>query len=252
MSYKLNALIVDDEDRSRNVLMTYISDYCPEVNISGFATNVLDAVKEINKLKPNIVFLDIEMPGGSGFELFEYFEKPDFLVVFVTAYENFAIRAFEVSALDYLTKPVKIKQLIKTVQKAKEQFNLKLYAEQIENLKSNLINDTVTKRIALPHTNGVQFFNIEDILFIEADGSYCKIKYDVNNETLASKKLSEIEKSINHPKLFKPHRSFIINLEHVKEFNKNEGDIIVMKCGTEIPLSRYRKDDFFEKIQLLE
>lgn len=251
MNQKLDALIVDDEERSRLVLSTYIDDYCPDVNIVGTASNVLDAVREINAKNPNIIFLDIEMPGGNGFELFEYFEKPDFLVVFVTAYQNFAIKAFEVSALDYLTKPIKIKQLIKTVQKAKEQFNTKIYAEQIENMKSNLNQDIVTSKIILPHSGGVHFFDIDKIYYIEADGSYCKIKY-AEDFTLASKKLSDLEKSINHPKLFKAHRSFVINLDHVKEFNKQDGDIIVMNCGREIPLSRYRKDEFFEKIQNLD
>ncbi len=251
MNQKLRALVVDDEERSRNVLTNYLDDYCVDVQIIGYATNVLDAVKIINKEKPNIIFLDIEMPGGNGFELFDYFEQPDFLVVFVTAYENFAIKAFEVSALDYLTKPIVIKQLVKTVNKAKEQINLKLYAEQIENLKNSLVNDSITKRLALPHSSGVQFLNVEDICFIEADGSYCKIRYN-ENETLASKKLSELEKAINHPKLFKPHRSYLINLSFVKEFNKKDGDIIVMKCGSEIPLSRYRKEEFFERIKNLD
>lgn len=251
MNQKIDVLIVDDEERSRLVLSTYLNDYCPDINIVGSASNVLDAVKEINLKKPNIIFLDIEMPGGNGFELFEYFEKPDFLVVFVTAYQNFAVKAFEVSALDYLTKPIKIKSLIKTVQKAKEQFNIKIYAEQIEHMKSNLNTDNITSKIALPHSGGIHFFDIKNIHYIEADGSYCKIKY-IDDYTLASKKLSDIEKSINHPKLFKVHRSFIINLDHVKEFTKHDGDIIVMKCGKEIPLSRYRKDDFFEKIQNID
>lgn len=251
MNQKIDALIVDDEDRSRLVLSTYLTDYCPDINIVGSAANVLDAVKEINLKKPHIIFLDIEMPGGNGFEIFEYFEKPDFSVVFVTAYQNFAIKAFEVSALDYLTKPIKIKQLIKTVQKAKEQLNSKLYIEQIEHMKSNLNADHVTSKIALPHSGGIHFFDIKNIVYIEADGSYCKIKYK-DDFTLASKKLSDIEKSVNHPKLFKAHRSFIINMDHVKEFNKSGGDIIVMKCGKEIPLSRYRKDEFFDKIQKLD
>ena len=101
------------------------------------------------------------------------------------------------------------------------------------------------------HKVGIHFFDIKNILYIEADGSYCKIKYK-DDFTLASKKLSDIEKSVNHPKLFKAHRSFIINLDHVKEFNKQDGDMIIMKCGKEIPLSRYRKEEFFDKIQKLD
>ena len=250
MEQNIDVLIVDDEDRSRNVLIDYLNEYCPNVNIVGEATNVLDAVKKINECHPKLVFLDIEMPGGNGFELFDFFDTPDFLVVFVTAYQDFAIKAFEVSALDYLTKPIKIKQLIKTVQRAKEQINTKLYAEQLKNMKSEMTEGNYTQRIALPHSNGIQFFDIDGIQFIEADGSYSNIKY--NDEIiLAAKKLSEIEKAINHPKLFKTHRSFIINLDKISKVTKTEGDIIIMNCGKQIPLSRYRKDEFYEKIQNL-
>lgn len=248
MEQNIDALIVDDEERSRNVLIDYLNSYCPNVNVVGEATNVLDAVKKINKQKPKLVFLDIEMPGGNGFELFDFFDTPDFLVVFVTAYQNFAIKAFEVSALDYLTKPIKIKQLIKTVQRAKEQINTKLYAEQLKNMKNEMTEGSYTQRIALPHSNGIQFFDIDGIQFIEADGSYSNIKYK-DKIILATKKLSEIEKAINHPKLFKTHRSFIVNLDKISKITKTEGDIITMNCGKQIPLSRYRKEEFYEKIQ---
>ncbi len=248
----MNVIIVDDEKRSRNVLASYLEQYCPDVEVIAQAGNVQDAVNAIQIHRPQLIFLDIQLPGGNGFDILDFFETTDFQVIFVTAFNDFAIKAFKVSAIDYLTKPIVIKELVKAVDKARKMRNFELYSSQVSHLKSFLNEGDQVKKIALPDINGLRFFNINEISYIEADGSYSILKsVDFEEPIMITKKLLDIEENIVHPHIFRPHRSFLINLLQVQRYKKNEGGSIDMNCGRNIPLSRYKKNEFLEKIKNL-
>lgn len=167
----LKALIIDDEQRSRELLKTLVTDYCPDVEVSGMADDVPSGVKAIHKLQPDIVFLDIEMPGYSGFQLLDFFEEVDFEIIFTTAYREYAFRAFQVSAIDYLLKPIEIEQLQKAVTKVLEQRKPQYMRERLETLRSNLRDEQIS-RLALPISDGLLFVDVEDIILLEADRAY--------------------------------------------------------------------------------
>ncbi len=246
----LKVLIVDDEARSRRVLESYLNDYCPKVQIVGAVGNVDDAVKAIHQLEPELVFLDIEMPGQNGFALLEYFKKPDFMLIFVTAYQEYALKAFRSSAVDYLLKPLEISELIEAVEKATQLYSLKNNATKLNTLRSNLNGEQITHRLALPTSDGYVFIAISDIICLEANGSYTNVFLaNKDKSLLISKKMYVLDEMMAHPYLFKPHRSYLINMEHVQQYVRKEGGYIVMSNQMEIPLTQSRRNEFMEAVK---
>lgn len=249
---ELKAIIVDDESRSRRVLESYLTEYCSQVKVIAAVGNVAEAVEAIRKLQPNLVFLDIEMPGEDGFQLLNYFDEPNFMIVFVTAYQEYAIRAFRSSAVDYLLKPIEIADLIQSVNKARRLHELRSnYTQQIAALRSNLNQQQITQRLALPVSDGYVFISIEDVVCLAANGSYTHVYLKDKKPLLISKKLYQLSEMISHPDMFKPHRSYIVNLHHVEQYMRRDGGFIVMNNELEIPLSAKRKEEFMEAIKNL-
>ncbi len=250
---KLKVLIIDDETRAREILVTYLNQKIRNVEIVGEAANVKDAVIGINTHQPDLILLDIEMPGGNGFDVLSYFPQANFQVVFVTAYNEFAVQAFKVSAVDYLTKPIIIKELIQAIEKAREKVDQNQYNQLLENLNLNLNQENkVAQKLALPDQFGYRFIKISNISYFEADGSYSSLKLKgKEDKVIISKKLIDIENSLEHPQMLRVHRSFVINLDFVKQYLKQDGGTIIMNCGREIPVSRSRKNEFLERIQKL-
>lgn len=242
MQNKLNAIIVDDEESARNVLSNLIARFCPEINILNTFSNVVDAVDYIKKKQPDIVFLDIEMPNYAGYELVSFFEKVTFEIIFVTAYDNFAIRAFEVSAVDYILKPVEIERLQEAVTKLIAKNNLKVNSENYKTLTENLKSDIVSK-IIVRTNNGQEVVLVKDIIAIEAKEAYSCI-HTISENYLMSKNLKHYETIfVNDKTFFRSHKSWIINLNHIVKFSKSNFEIelsnkIIAK------LSKYKKPDF--------
>ena len=164
----INAIIIDDEERARNTLSSLLLNYCPEINVMANCPNVPDGVIAINKHKPDVVFLDIEMPDYSGFELLGFFREIDFDIIFVTAYSEYAIKAFEISAVDYILKPIDIDQLKNSVEKLKQKKLHSQMQEQIQLLKESYKGDDIRK-IAISMSDGLTFVEIADIIFLEAE-----------------------------------------------------------------------------------
>ncbi|MEM7659234.1 MAG: LytTR family DNA-binding domain-containing protein [Bacteroidota bacterium] len=245
----MKAIIIDDEPRARAVLRTLLEENCPEVEILAEAEDVPEAVKAINKHHPDIIFLDIEMPGYSGFELMDFFSEINFQIIFTTAYSEYAVQAFQVSAIDYLLKPIQIDQLLHAVQKAKEKLNHSQTLEKLEALKSNLNSDGQIKKIALPVANGLLFVETEDIIYLKAEGSYTQIHLVQGPKLLVSRKLKEFEKLLSNPSFFKSHRSYLINLNHVKQYVRQDGGYIVMKNDDVVSIAKDRKDALLEAIK---
>lgn len=250
----MKAIIIDDESRARNLLSTILKDYCPEVKSFEEAPSLLEGVALIRKIQPNIVFLDVDMPDHLGIEIGNFLstEELNFYIIFTTAHSRYATKAFELNALDYLLKPLRPKQVREAVYKAACKVNNDSVREQLQELR-NTIQKNNFKKIALPISDGVLFVNLEDIVCIEADGMYSKVYLTDKKKTqLISKPLKHFLNILEEmPYFYKPHRSFIINMQHIQQYVKKDGHYIIMENDLIVNLSKHRKDEFVEKLNQL-
>jgi len=250
MQKKLTAIIVDDEEKARNMLQLLVSEHCSEVEVLVHCKNVPEAVAAINEHQPQIVFLDVDMPGYSGFQLLDFFTEVNFEIIFTTAFSEYALQAFRVSAIDFLLKPIDIDELINAVEKVKKKKQPGTYNKQL-----NLIRSSSTKKplecIAISTSNSIEFVQIDEIVVLQADRAYTKILLINEQEIIASKNIKEFEETLAvSPVFFRAHRSCIINLKQVLRYNKTEGGNIEMKGGLIVPLSKDAKDEFLQKMML--
>jgi len=244
----IKAIIVDDEENARLILKNFVFEYCPSVAIIAEADDVKSAVKLINKNEIDLVFLDIEMPNENGFALFDYFNKPTFDTIFCTAYSEFAIKAFEVSATDYLLKPIGLTKLKEAIEKV-EAKRLVKNTGNIEALKENLSQKEI-KKIGILIGDGIVFMDLNDILYFEADGSYTTIHHK-NGSDLTVKKIKHFEDLLSNDKrFFRIHRSYLINVSLIKKYSKKEGLSVTYDERTLLPISREKKEEFEEFMQL--
>lgn len=249
----LRAVIIDDEANARQALTNMLQFVAPEVVICGEAKNVDLGIELINTQKPNLVFLDIQMPGKTGFDLLSSFDKLDFGVIFTTAYQEYALKAFRFSAIDYLLKPIDPDELQEAVKKYKGMMG-EVDKKQLEILQEHLANPTIIEdkirkpnlhqRIALPSAEGVHFINLSDIIQCESLGSYTKFHLINEQKIVVSKLLKEYEEILDNFHFFRVHQSNIINLEHIKRYVKGDGGQIWMIDNAEIEVSRRRKEEF--------
>ncbi|WP_298392931.1 LytTR family DNA-binding domain-containing protein [Flavobacterium sp.] len=239
----MKAIIVDDESHARSLLFNTIKEHCKGIEVIAEAENIKEAVKIINKNNIELVFLDIEMPNENGFALFEYFDKPNFVTIFCTAYSEYAIQAFEVSAVDYLLKPVTISKLQDAIEKAIKTRGQNQILQNVNILRENISVNQLQK-IALPLSDGLIFIKIEEILYFEADGSYT---YVITNKEkyLVSKKIKEFhELLINDSRFFRVHRSYLVNIQQIKKYSKKDGATLVFDNNKVIPVAREKKNEF--------
>jgi two-component system LytT family response regulator len=242
----LTALIVDDEKSVREVLIERLQHFS-FVTVVGEAASVAEAVREINRTQPNLVFLDIEMPGYSGLQLLEFFhpQQVNFDIVFVTAFNQYAIQAFKLSAFDYLLKPLNPLDLEQTLNRYLRQRTSDSTISRAELLKQSLKQVAPIARIAVSSVQGIDFVQLSDLVVLEASGAYTNLHMLSGETIVASKPLGEFEELLQaNGQFFRTHRTFLINLAHVKNFSSKEGDIIHLSNGREVPLSRYRKSEF--------
>jgi two-component system, LytTR family, response regulator len=240
---KIKAIIIDDEDRARNSLSLLVKEYCEQVEIIDSCSNVPEGVISINKNRPDLVFLDIEMPEYNGFELLSFFREVDFQIIFVTAYNDYALRAFEVSAIDYLLKPVDIDKLKNAVEKVVQRTQNSELENRIEILSEALKTKEFNK-IALPMQDGMSFVLTSDIVYLEADGSYTEVWLKNGSKILVSKKLKFFEDVLSDKSnFFRSHRSFIVNINYIDKYSKSDSGL-VLENGKNIIISRERKFEF--------
>lgn len=243
----IKALLVDDEKAVRLALREILERHFPFVQVVAEASGIPEAVREIHTHTPDLLFLDIEMPGYSGLQLLEFFnpQQINFDIIFVTAFNEYAIRAFKISAFDYLLKPVDKHELEKTLQRYQHKHQQQKITERINLLKDSFTAKEPLTHIAITSLQGIDFVQLTDILLLEASGTYTVVKL-LNGESLtASKPLGEFEEVLQkNPSFFRPHRSFLINLKHVRKLSSKEGDVIILSQEMEVPLSRYRKKEF--------
>lgn len=243
MEQKIKAILIDDEERARNTLKKLLADFCPEVEIVAEAANVPDGVLVINQHRPQLVFLDIEMPDYNGFELLSFFRDVDFEIIFVTAYNDYALKAFEVSAIDYLLKPVDIDKLKLSVAKVQQKLKFLDMQPRLDLLKESFRTKQFSK-IALPVADGLLFLDVTEIELLEADEAYTHVFLKDGSLVLVSKKLKFFEEVLSsRPNYFRCHRSHIVNINFLKKYGKGEGSLL-LENGKTVYVARERKADF--------
>lgn len=250
MDTLLNAIIVDDEEFARSSLYFLLQENCENVNITGIAKSVSEARQILDHHPVDLIFLDIAMPNENGFELIPQAHDANATVIFTTAYDQYALKAIKANALDYLLKPIDIDELKEAVEKAKKHHHQKdNRIESLKNLAEDLKGDKMIKKITLPNGQGYKLVDIEDIIHIEADSNY-SVFHLINEEKIAvSKILKEYEEILPDNRFVRIHKSSIVNLKYVKEYNSKNGLFVVLNTGDTLTVSRRRASDFFEKIK---
>mgnify|MGYP000971651768 CR=1 FL=1 len=237
---KLNAIIVEDEKTSRDILTNYLQKYCPNVNILGDAANVEEALVLIRNNNLDLVFLDVEMPYGNAFDLLDKVGDRTFETVFVTAYNHYAIDALNAHASYYLMKPISIDELIKAVDYVVE-IKTKEDALQDEVLvpKTNSVNGKIT----IPQQDGFEVIETDNILYCKADDNYTQIFLNTNKKKLVSKTLKYFEEALLSHNFARVHKSYLINVNHVVKYVKGKGGYVILNSGKEIMVSASKKSD---------
>lgn len=246
---EINAIIIDDEVRARVSLQLLLEEYCPNIKVIEQCETLAEGIKAINKFKPNIVFLDIEMPAHSGLELFDFFneEEIDFSVIFTTAYSQYAIKAFKFSAIDYLLKPIHPEELVEAVKRFE-----KTKSQNIKILKENLYQNKLNK-IAVPTGNSILFLETDQILYVKGEGSYCEIVLLNGEKIICSRYLKNFEDILSsYSNFLRVQKSYIANLNYVSVYNKSDGGNLEFNNKTCIPISLDKVDLIMEKITLIK
>ncbi len=257
---KLKALIIDDEELARKNLSMILDEYCPEVELLGEAGDIVEAKEKIEQLKPEVIFLDIRMPRASeGFDLLESIENRDFFVVFVTAFKDYALKAFNANAIHYVLKPVDVDDLVSAVAKVmetKKQFggdaeNFKTYFEAIKNLSTNFDNKGYGDKIAISHTKGIKLVEASNVIYLEASGNCTMLYFKDGKRYLDTRTLKVYENILNPEKFYRIHKSHIINLSYLKEYLNEDGHMAVLKDGKVLPVARNRVPAFVKTLKAL-
>lgn len=245
----MQAIIIEDEKSSKITLSNMLMEYCPEVKIMTMVGTVKEGVKAIQTYQPELIFLDIELPGENGFKLFDYFTLPSFDVIFTTAYDEFALRALKMSAVDFLLKPIDLEELQIAIQKVIEKRKIKTNEEQWKILKENL--STSFKKLALPTGEGLYFVALDDIVRCEAQGSYSMFFLKNGEKVMVSRILKTYTDILETLHFFRIRRSQLINLNQIKKFGRQKSPTVTLNDGTVLSLSLARKDEFLQKIKRL-
>jgi two-component system, LytTR family, response regulator len=245
----IETILIDDEIHCLKTLSLLLEEYCPEVHILDKCTDAETGLQAIEKYKPSLIFLDIEMPYMNGFEMLEHFSTVPFAVIFTTAYDQYAIKALHFSALDYLLKPIDREELQRAVQKVFLQSAHPL-PQQIEVLLQKLNHPSVKiNRIAIPTMEGLQMIYIDSIISCRADSNYTILHLKNKQKIIASRTLKEIEEMLEEYSFARVHHSSLINLNEVEKYIKGEGGYILMSDGTTVDVSRSRKEMLLKKLQ---
>ena len=241
----LRAVVIDDIEKIRKENIAIIKANCPTVSIIGQAESVDSGIKLIKQLTPDLVFLDVEMADGTGFDLLQKLSPISFKVIFITGYEDFAIRAFRFSAIDYLLKPLDSKELIDAVKKAEDSMSKEVFEMKLHNLFANLERPKNLQKLVLKTADKIYSVNIQDIINCESDKNYTTFYFINAPKLVVSTNLKEYETLLSPHNFFRTHKSHLINMAYFDHFIKSEGgNTIVMKNKSNIPLSVRKKEEF--------
>ncbi len=238
----IRVVIIDDEKASRDTLKGLLNRYCQGVEVVGQGDGVMQGMEVIRQTNPDVVFLDVQMPDGSGFRLLEEIGEIKFDVIFTTAYDQYAIKAIKYSALDYLLKPIVPDDLVGAVKKAEQKKNLGQMNDSIRTLLENLHHQNEPRKIVLSTAEKMHIVEIDDILRCESDDYYTKFFFTDGKTLLISKTLKENEELLGDKFFLRPHKSHLVNIKYIKGFLKNDGGYILMSDGTKVPVSRRKRE----------
>ena len=243
----IRTVIIDDEILSIDVLKWELEGLDHDIEIVGTASDPVKGINLIQKMKPELVFLDIEMPNMNGIELIGSFEVVDFNVIFTTAYDHYALEAIKKEALDYLLKPVQKEELERAIEKHLSKSNDQI-STKIQAIFENVIRNEQHQKIVIPTAEGLEFIKISDILRCESSSNYTYIFLRNGSKLLVSKTLKDIEEMIDSEEFRRVHKSHVINFNYVSRYLKSEGGKIVMEDGSEVPISRNKKGEFLDHL----
>ncbi len=245
---KINAIIIDDELSSMQNLQQKLAEFCPTVKVVATAQKPEEAILLIHHHKPDVIFLDIEMPKMSGFRMLEELKEVDFEIIFTTAYNHYAIDAIRIAAFDYLLKPIAIKELQQSVYRLNK---LRGYQtkEKIDVLRSSMSEKkSQDDKIAIATTEGLEFIPIKNILHIESNSNYCKLYFQNGRHLTVTKLLKDFEDMLAPYHFYRVHNSHLINLNYIQKYLRNNGGRVMMQDGTEIEVARRKKEEFLRMI----
>jgi two-component system LytT family response regulator len=246
----IRTILIEDEEKSLLALAGLLSQYCPEVSIIGKAGGAEAAIDLIEELKPDLIFIDVMMPDGTGFDVLERSTYKPAGVIFVTAFEEFALRAFRFSALDYLLKPLNFLDLqaaVKRFEKLHTEKKVPLYGEQMS-IAKNTYDSPVPEHIVLPALDGFSIVKLSEIVRCEADSNYTKVVFSTGKPFLASRSLVHFEELLGELHFVRVHHKHLINLAYVRRYQKGRGGMVEMTDGHEVEVSVRKKDEFLAAI----
>jgi two-component system LytT family response regulator len=245
----MKALIIDDEKHCSESLHLLLGKYLPEVKVMGETNDPFAGIGLITAHKPDVVFLDIEMPHLNGFELLSKFERIDFEIVFTTAYDEFALRAFKVNALDYLLKPIGVEELQRAVEKAQVRIAQRLPNIEVKSMLNGLrATPNENSKVALPTMGGLEFVKISNIIRCQSDSNYTDVYLTDAKSLTISKTLKEIEQLLSGHGFYRTHASHLINLDRIQKYQRGAGGVVVMDNGDHVQVSRSKKADFLDQV----
>ena len=247
----LRAVIIDDEAHARETLAKLLVIYCPQVRVIGEADSVSGGLKIIRELHPHLVLLDVKMDDGTGFDLLNHCDSIDFKVIFITAYEKYAVQAFRFAAVDFLLKPVIPEELTEAINHA-ETLIQEHFATQLQALEENLRTDIrQKKKIVLKTFDEIHLVEIQNITFCESDGCYTNVHTVGGEKILISKTLREFDDMLSDSGFYRVHKSYLINLSHISKFGKQEGGYLILASGDKVPVSSRKREELLELFEKL-
>ncbi len=248
----IQSLIIEDSKKNRENLTSLLSKYCPEIEIIGEAANITQGQELLSKLKPDLVFLDVRMPGGTAFDLLKQLKQISFEIIFITAYDEYALQAFQFNAVDYILKPIDFQELKKAVEKVHTKLDLKKENELLRNMVANENREVLDKRIPLPTENKVEFMPIKEIIRCQAESNYTRFYLKDKSSLLICKTLKEYEKALEPYLFIRVHQSHLVNLREIKAFVRRDNGYVELYDKSVIPVSKTRKEEVQRKLLLRE
>jgi len=243
----LKAIIIEDEKTAQKLLQRILNDYCPKVNFTGQASHLSEAVNLIETSKPDVIFMDIDLADCNAFEILESISFSDYQIIFTTAYQEYAHKAFRYEAIDYILKPYAPKDVISAIDRIKT----KDYDKSILNRLTSVVpNNKSSSKICISTSKGIMVIQQADIINVEADGSYSRVFTREDSMIMCSKGLKDIEARLSSREFIRIHQSHLVNINHIREYIKENGGLVTMSDGKSLPVSRRKRADLLELLAL--
>lgn len=248
----IRSILIDDEKHCRDSLSVTLKNHFPEIDLVAACTNIIEGQAAIEQLKPELVFLDVEIPPSTGFDLLQKLNAVSFEIIFTTAFDKYAVRAIKASALDFLLKPVGKEELGLAIERFKQKKSKNDSRQQMETLFANIrqLREPL-KKIMLPSQNGFEYANVKDIIRLQSDSNYTTFYFTDKRKIVVSRTIKDYEDMLTGHDFFRVHQSHIINIQYIKTYVKGEGGIVIMQDGSEIDVSRRRKEEFLKALENL-